>query len=179
MVLKEKEIRPKYIFYHADRAATLKENQPIELDDNNLSYFGKCYWNIFKNKPVAEMGPAQQREYFLEQIKQETRYSLYSSRLQSIFAANTVAEAILFANSIVPKPNHVIPIFEIFAEKFWTLDSNWLDYIDAPDQFEHYRSYWDGIISNHRPEVGDRRPPRLEVLISLPASTGKIVYMVD
>ncbi len=51
-----------------------------------------------------------------------------TSRLQSIFAANTVAEAIVFANSIIPKPNHAIPIIEIFADRFWTLDSNWLDY---------------------------------------------------
>ena len=174
-----RETLQKHVFYHADRAATLKENQLIELDENNLSYFGKCYWDILHNKPVEEMEPAQQREYFLELIKRETRYSLYSSRLQSIFAANTIVEAIGFAKSIVPKPSHVIPIIEVFADKFWTLDSNWLDYIGAPDQFEHYRSYWDGIISNHHPEVGDRRPPRLEVLISLPASTGKIVYMVD
>ena len=173
------ETHRKHLFYHADRSASLSENQEIILGEDSLSNFGRIYWPTLKTKHVEEMDSNQQREFHLENIKNEPRYSLYASRLQSIFAANTLAEAIVFANSIFPKPNHAIPIIEIFADKFWTLDSNWLDYEGGSNKLENYRKYWDGIISNHRPQVGERRPPRLEVLIPLPAVTGKIVHVVE
>jgi hypothetical protein len=169
----------KHIFYHADRSASLKEEQEIKLGKNGLSYFGNTYWPIFQAKSVEEMNPAQQREFYLEQIRNEPRYFLFTSRLQSIFAANTISEAIIFCNSILPKPNHTVPIIEIFADRFWTLDSNWLDYENKSPRFEYYRNYWEGKITNHCPEVGERRPPRLEVLIPLPAMTGKIVDIVE
>lgn len=173
------ETTRKHVFYHADRAASLKENQPIELDENKLSYFGRVYWPIFQTKKVEEMTSVQKREYYLDKVKKEPRYTLYSSRLQSIFAANTIAEAIIFANSILPKPAHPIPIIEILADKFWILDSNWLDYENESKRIELYRNYWDGLISNHAPIEGERRPPRLEVIIALPATTGKIVHIVE
>ncbi len=169
----------RHVFYHADRDASLKEGQPITLDENNLSYFGKVYWPTFQTKPPGEMTRTQQREFYLEAIKSEFRYSNYASRLQSIFAANTVEEAIIFAKNITPLPNHPIPIFELFAERFWNLDSNWLDYEGDEPREIHYRNYWDGIISNHVPVVGARRPPRLEVMIAFPAVPGKIVHIVE
>lgn len=169
----------KHLFYHADRATLLKENQEITLDKNGLSYFGKAYWHIFQTNKLEEMNEAQQREFHLENIKREERYSLYASRLQSIFAANTINEAIIFAESIVPKPSHPIPIIEIFADRFWNLDTNWLDYEGSLTNLNNYRNYWDGLITNHHPKVGERRPPRLEVMIALPATTGKIVHIVE
>lgn len=168
----------KHIFYHADRTASLKEDQEIKLDENGLSNFGKVYWPIFQTKQFEEMDLVQQREFHLEKIKQESRYSLYASRLESIFAANSIMDAIMFANSIVPKPTHPIPIIEIFADRFWSLDSNWLDFESPPINLDYYRNYWDGKITNHHPKVGVRRPPRLEVMIALPAATGKIVHIV-
>lgn len=36
-----------------------------------------------------------------------------------------------FAQTIFPIPDNPIPIFEIFADRFWTLDSTWLDYASA------------------------------------------------
>lgn len=169
----------KHIFYHADRAASLKENQELTLDQNGLSYFGRAYWHAFQTNKLDVLNDAQQREYHLENIKQELRYTLYASRLQSIFAANTISEAIVFANSIIPKPKHPIPIFEIFADRFWNLDTNWLDFEGSLTNLNNYRNYWDGLITNHHPKFGERRPPRLEVMIALPATTGKIVYVVE
>jgi len=169
----------KHIFYHADRAALLKENQKITLDENGLSYFGKAYWRIFQTKGFEEMNPAQQREFHLENIRKEPRYYLYASRLQSIFAASTINEAIIFANSIVPKPIHPIPIIEILADRFWNLDTNWLDFEGSVTNLKNYRNYWDGLITNHHPTVGERRPPRLEVMIALPATTGNIVHVIE
>lgn len=170
-----------HIFYHADRAASLKEGQIISLDENDLSYFGKAYWPTINTKSVEEMDPMQLREYYLEMIKREPIYFQYASRMQSIFAANTITEAIAFANSIVPKPSYPIPIIEIFADRFWSLDSNWLDYEtrSVQQQIENYRNYWDGKISNHHPEEGKRKPPMLEVMIALPAITGKIVHISE
>jgi hypothetical protein len=168
----------RHIFYHADRYSLLKEGQEIILDENNLSYFGKTYWSVFQSTPFEEMDSTQQREFLLETIKNEPYYFRYPSRLQAIFAANTIAEAIIFANSIVPKSNQDIPIIEIFADKFWTLDSNWLDYEGSLTNPDNYRKYWNGVISNHNPQYGERRPPRLEVMIALPAIAGKIVHVV-
>ncbi|MFT3824167.1 MAG: hypothetical protein QM731_09615 [Chitinophagaceae bacterium] len=169
-----------HVFYHADRSGTLKEGQEIVLDHNNLSYFGRSYWSIISTKSVDEMDESQQREYYLEMVRQEREYSLYASRMQSIFAANSIAEAIVFANSIEPRSEHPIPIVEIFADRFWSLDSNWLDFKDSPDRrIANYYSYWDAHITNHCPERGDRRAPRLEVMIALPATAGKIVYVVE
>lgn len=149
----------KHIFYHADRGATLKEGQEINLDESGLSYFGRTYWLIFQTKSFEEMNSAQQREFGLEQIRRQPDFSLYASRMQSIFAANSISEAIVFANSISPKPNHPIPIIEVFADRFWTLDSNWLDYDNESKLFEYYWNYWQGKISNHCPQNDERRPP--------------------
>lgn len=167
----------RHVFYHADRSASLREGQEIVLDKCNLSRFGSLYWPIFQTTPLEKMSREQQREFHLEQIKQQPRYHLYTSRLQSMFAANSIAEAVVFAMEIVPKPTHPIPIIEIFAEKFWTLDSNWLDYEDPTT--ESYYNYWDGRISNNCPQIGERRPPRLEVVIALPAMAGKVVHVVE
>jgi hypothetical protein len=169
----------RHIFYHADRGASLKENQEIVLNEEGLSRFGTAYWPAFQIKTIHEMNESERREFFLEQIRSENRYSAYSSRLQSIFAANTISEAIKFAESITPRPTHPIPIIEIYAERFWSLDSNWLDYDSGSETCDYYRSYWEGKISNHCPTIGDRRPPRIEVMIALPATAGKIVYVVQ
>ena len=169
----------KHVFYHADRYGSLKEKQEILLNDKNLSYFGDAYWNALQTKRVDEMNVSERREFLLEQIRREPRYSAYSSRMQSIFAANTIPEAILFANSIIPRPDYPIPIIEVFADRFWSLDSNWLDYNNDSMTYEYYRNYWEAKISNHCPLDGERRPPRLEVMIALPATTGKIVCLAD
>jgi hypothetical protein len=168
----------RHVFYHADRGASLKEGQEILLNENQLSYFGKAYWPAIQTKRFEDMNPMEQREFLLEQIKRESRYSLYASRMQAIFAANTIHEAIVFATSIIPKPPYSIPIIEIYADRFWTLDSNWLDYTDDSMRQKYYRNYWDGRISNHCPGQGERRPPRLEVMIALPVITGKVVHIV-
>jgi len=168
---------PKHVFYHADRYASLKEGEVIELNGNKLSRFGQNYWPVFQTVPFDQMNESQKREFVAEKIKQQPRYQQYTSRMQCLFAANTIAEAIVFANEIIPKPAHPIPIIEIFADKFWSLDMNWLDYGSGSTESFYY--YWDGVICNHRPVEGERRPPRLEVLIALPATTGKVIHIVE
>ncbi|RFM36037.1 hypothetical protein [Chitinophaga silvisoli] len=153
-----------HVFYHADRSATLKEGQRIELNEYNLSKFGMIYWPIINQKSVDEMEDSCKREYLLELVRQHPDYSLYTSRLQSIFAANSLTDAISFAKEISPRPLHPIPIIEIYANRFWNLDSNWLDFDNEVKQIENFHNYWNGRISNHRPEVGLRRPPRIEVM---------------
>ncbi len=170
---------PLQTFYHADRNRSLTENQEITLSENGLSVFGNIYWPAFQSKSIQEMNKAEMREFYLEEIRKEERYSLYTSRLQSIFAANSLAEAIIFANSIQPRPDHPIPIIEILSNNYWSLDSNWLDFIAGEKVIDYYRNYWDGLITNHRPLTGERRPPRIEVMIPLPARTGKIVHIVE
>lgn len=168
-----------HTFYHADRAASLKEHQEIKLNSKGLSYFGNVYWSALNSKSIEQMNKAELREYYLERIKREDRLSLYTSKMQSIFAANTIEEAKVFANEITPRPNYPIPIIEIFADKFWSLDSSWLDYMIKDNSLNNYYNYWEGKITNNNPSEGIRRPPRLEVMIALPATTGKFVCFVE
>jgi hypothetical protein len=168
-----------FLFYHADRDATLKENQTVELDENNLSRFGSIYWPALQNLKFEDMNPAQRREYMAERVKREPQYQSLPSRLQSIFAANSIEEAIKFAKCISPMPDHNVPIFEIYAGRFWNFDSIWLDFLNPSASYEPYFNYWEGILSNHRPMEGIRHPPRIEVLIPLPATIGSIVHTIE
>lgn len=171
----------RFVFYHADRGATLRENQNIDLDERYLSRFGQIYWDAYGKGVVEEMNDNEKREYYLEQVR-TNQFSHIRSRFQSIFAANTIEEATIFATSIIPLPTHPIPIIEIFADTFYTHDTNWLDYepINLESRLAYYRSYWWAEISNHQPKAGkNRRFPRLEIMIPLPATTGKIVHTVQ
>lgn len=167
-------------FYHADRGATLSENQEILLDENQLSRFGAEYWPAISKCDVHKMDDAQLREFYLEEVRKRPRFSKYASRLQSIFAANSLADAIYFAETITPVPENPIPVVEIYADRFWSLDMNWLDYeCSHAQKLIYYEKYWYAEISNHCPKQGERKPPKLEVLIALPAKTGRIVHYVN
>jgi hypothetical protein len=166
-------------FYHADRARTLTERQEIALDDRGLSRFGAAYWDAINSKRFEDMNDAEQREYLLEQIKSDPRFNAYTSRMKAIFGANSIEEARFFARSINPRPEHKIPIYEIYASIFWTLDTNWLDYTtNHENRIKYFREYWYAAISNHNPDDGERKPPSLEVLIALPARVGEVVDWV-
>ena len=163
-------------FYHADRELKLTEGQTIELDSRGLSRFGSVYWDSIQTVPFEKMSDAEQREHLLESIKNEPTFAAYTSRMQAFFGANSIEESKRFVEKIVPRPDYKIPIFEVFSSSFWTLDMNWLDYTTDPGTRVRYlRDYWYGTISNHNPEVGERRPPLLEVLMQLPVTVGKIV----
>ncbi|KER03380.1 hypothetical protein [Photorhabdus temperata] len=98
------------------------------------------------------------------------------SRLSSFFAALSIDDALLFAKEIIPRPDHPVNIYEVFSEDFLTLDSSWLDYDANPTKrIEYAKYYWWGEITNHKPLHGERRPPRLEVLLSTPVRVGKVV----
>jgi len=72
-----------------------------------------------------------------------------------------------------------VPVFEVFASKYWSLDMNWLDYMTGHDQRVNYlRDYWLASITNHNPETGMRRPPQIEVLMALPVKIGKVVEWI-
>jgi len=166
-------------FYHADRAHSLQEGQVITLDENELSRFGAEYWPAISSKDISEMNEAQLREFHLEEIRKESIFSTYTSRLQSIFGANSIEDAVWFAKSITPVPNLPIPIIEIYAQKFWSLDMNWLDFECSHEKsIRYYRKYWYAEISNHAPPQGERKPPKLEVLMALPVTVGKVVHYV-
>lgn len=167
-------------FYHADRNASLVEGQEINLDENQLSRFGEEYWPVISQRDISKMNEAQLREFHLEEIRKEATFSAYTSRLQCMFGANSLDDAIWFAKSIIPVPDKPIPIIEIYSEKFWSLDMNWLDYKCSCEQsIAYYRKYWYAEISNHCPKEGERKPPKLEVLIALPAKAGKVIHYVD
>lgn len=165
-----------HCFYHADRYQSLSVGQSIELDQHSLSRFGAQYHSIIDKNDPSAFNSQQTREFYLENIR-ASRFQTRPSRLSVLFAALTIEDAVWYAHNIKPKPNYEIPIYEIEAHNFITLDMNWLDYkvSDYHIVTQCYQSYWWGEISNHNPSEGPRRPPRLEVLISLPARVGSLV----
>ncbi|EMB3082302.1 hypothetical protein U8233_002278 [Providencia rettgeri] len=171
----------KYRFYHADRANSLHSGMIIDID--GLSMFGKQYTNIYDlHKTVKDLSDSENRERTLEYVRQNiSAFSIRPSRLSSFFAALSIEDAIYFAKSITPIIYGKINIYEVFADKFFTCDSNWLDYKPSndADYLEYAKRYWWGEITNHAPVTGGRRPPKLEVLLSSPILVGALVHTVD
>jgi hypothetical protein len=165
-------------FFHADRSRSLSPGQTIELDENGHSKFGALYWPTISTKNLEDMYEAELREALLERMRRETSFAAHRpSRLSVLFGSLTIEDAIWHAQNVLPPVEHEVPIYEIWSRDFATLDLNWLDY-ESPTperRLERYRSYWWGEISNHNPPTGPRRPPRLEVLISLPVVVGELV----
>jgi hypothetical protein len=164
-------------FFHADRARSLVEGQVLDLNSQSLSAFGQIYWGAISQKPFEEMNPAEQREYILERVLRDNpQYRLYTSRLQSLFGANYPEEAIRFAEEITPRPDYKIPIYEIFSDRYWSLDMNWIDFDEPQDRMiQNAHEYWSGRITNHESINGNRKPPTIEVMMALPVKVGKIV----
>lgn len=166
-------------FFHVDRYKHLIEGQEVKPDERGLSRFGAVYWDAICSKPFESLNESEQREYLLETIRNEPEFGAYTSRMRSFFGANSIEEAKRFADKIEPRSTEKVPVFEVFASKFWTLDMNWLDYSTDPEQRIRYlREYWYAAISNHNPEVGERNSPHLEVLMELPVRVGKVVAWV-
>jgi hypothetical protein len=169
-----------HTFYHVDRSQQLQEGQVLELDSNKLSKFGNVYWHVIKNKPVHELSDAERREMLLEEIRRtHLNRDFYESRMRCFFGANSIEDAKRFHHQVGDKPPHAVPIYEVTASRFWSLDMNWLDFVvDDRMQRENMRRYWYGEITNHNPENATRQPPLLEVMMSLPVTIGKIVAWV-
>jgi hypothetical protein len=164
-------------FFHADRARSLIEGQVIELNSNNLSAFGKAYWPAIFQKSFEKMSSAEQREYILDRVRSENpQYQNYTSRLQSFFGANSMEEAIRFVGEIIPRPDYMVPIYEVFSDHYWSLDMNWTDFVGPKERLiQHAHDYWSGRITNHESINSDRKAPRIEVMMALPVKVGKIV----
>lgn len=166
-------------FFHVDRYRLLSEGQELQHDARGLSRFGAEYWDALCSKTFEDMNNSEQREYLLEAIRNEPKFGAYASRMRAFFGANTLDDAKRFAEKIEPRPAKCLPVFEVFATRFWTLDMNWLDYSADPEKrLQFLREYWYAGISNHNPEIGERRPPLLEVLMDLPITVGKVVTWV-
>jgi hypothetical protein len=170
--------QPTHRFFHVDRGRLLQEGMELELNEHGASRFGCHYWPTVLQLQLTQMDDAQWREFVLESIRQRPEFHRLPSRRQVLFAANSIEEAAVFGREINPRPDYAMPIFEVFASQFWTLDMSWTDYNcnrDFGRMANHAYDYWSGRITNHCPPTGERRPPRLEVLILLPARVGKIV----
>lgn len=170
-------------FYHLDREKLLTEGQVVALDEHGMSRFGSLYREAIFTKPFEQMSDAERRELMLENIRKEPKFSNYTtSRLQAFFGANSIEEIKRFAERIEPKAEGKVPVYEVFASEFWTLDMNWLDSaknLEHVTNLEHsLLQYWYGSITNHNPEVGERNPPNLEILMTLPVTIGRIVEWI-
>lgn len=163
-----------HTFFHADRNSSLMAGQHLFVDDRGLSAFGAVYWSQIQSEPPVGSEHAVVREFCAERAMHIVGFPW--SRHCSLFAAETIEQAIEFANAIQPTPSHPIPIFEIFAERASRHDMNWLDYEVGMDaRIEYACAYWCMDESNHQPAEGPRKPPQWEILIPLPARVGQQV----
>ena len=168
-------------FYHADRGGLLREQMEVQLDERQLSPFGRVYWDdIFRHRSDGiPLSLAAQREFLIEEIRRND-YPHATSRLQCFFGANYLEEAVRFASSIVPVPERSISIYEVHASKFVSLDMNHIDSSPSDVEFiNNVHRYWRRVISNHGPPSGNRRGPNIEVLMDLPLQIGAKVLEVD
>lgn len=166
------------LFYHADRFGTLSPGMALSVDDKGLSRFGTEYWNRMHSTPVEAMDGNLFREFCAEQACRQLNFPW--SRHACMFAAETIEQAIEFANVIEPRPVRPITIYEIQPKGSVSRhDMTWLTYDVGPEQLLQYcHSYWRGEETNHQPAYGERTPPRWEVLIPMPASVGRAVATV-
>lgn len=166
-----------FTFYHADRMATLKPGQKLTLNEDGLSAFGQLYWEKITQTPISAMSSGVLREYCAEHARAQLAHPW--SRMCSMFAAETVEEAIDFAFFVEPKPDHPIPIYEVHAYQASRHDMNWLDFVCGIDQrILDAQSYWRGEWVDHQPEYGEKRMVRWEIVIPLPATIGRQVATI-
>lgn len=166
-----------FVFYHADRAGTLAMGMELGLNPLGYSLFGATYAGAIAHGDITRMSADERREYLLEVVRQQPPFNgQLTSRLQCLFAANTVDEAMKFAATIEPTPVVPVGIFEVFATSFRICDQNFLDYV-VPDHIfrEYCKQYWFSEISHHTPTTGERKLPMLEVLLPLPVRIGQRV----
>ena len=161
------------IFFHSDRERLLQEGMRLELGEDGLSRFGRVYWDVIHRVSRDQMhrNGGELREYCAEFALQEPEFSHRFSRHCSFFGVQSIEESIDYARTILPPPDHQIPIFEVQADIYQILDSNWLDF-DCPldRRLEYSRMYWRGV-----PTSISSRPPRWEVVMCLPVTIGRQV----
>lgn len=166
------------IYYHADRNSSLRPGQQLFEDHRGLSVFGSEYWSHIQTKPPANASDAVIREYCAEQALRLVGFPW--SRSCCLFAAETIDEAIAFARSILPVPDHPIHIYAVFGERASRHDMTWLDYrAEIGLLIDYCCAYWRGEASNHQPSEGPRKPPQWEVLLPLPVKVLHRVATVD
>jgi len=158
------------IFYHADRELLLQEGMRLELSPQGLSKFGEVYWDVIHQVPPEQMhrNSAELREFCAEVARQESVFTGRFSRHCSFFGVQSIEESKAYARTILPPPDHPIPIFEVQSEQYQIFDSTWLDF-DCPldRRLGYSHSYWSGLPSN-----SPFRPPRWEVVMCLPVTIG-------
>lgn len=161
------------IFYHADRELLLQEGMRLDLTPRGLSKFGEVYWDVIHQTHPEQMGrtSAELREFCAEVALQESGFADRFSRHCSFFGVQSIKESLAYARTILPPPDHLIPIFEVQAENYLILDSTWLDF-DCPldRRLEYSRWYWTRF-----PTSSPFRPPRWEVVMCLPVTIGRQV----
>jgi len=165
-------------FFHADRYSSLTPGQELVTDERGLSAFGSVYWSQIQGEPEPGAEDAVIREYCAERAVHIVGFPW--SRHCSIFAAESIEEAVAFARAVMPVPDRPIPVYEIYAERFSKHDMTWLDYrVEVGRLIEYCCAYWSGEASNHQPATGPRKPPQWEIVIPLPARVGRLVATVD
>lgn len=98
--------------------------------------------------------------------------------MQSFFGSNSLEDAKRFYDHYNPKQEYPVPVYEVFASRFWSLDMNWLDFSNQAERRANYSEYWQARISNHDPDSGNRRGPLLEVMMALPITVGRVVAWI-
>lgn len=122
-------MEPHRVFYHADIAGTLSENQELRLGADGLSCFGRAYAPFLRHHYDHHAGHIR-RELMLERIRTHNPNvsGQVPSRLCSVFAALSIHDAKVFAHRSENRTSDPIRIFEIIAppNSFYFRDMGWL-----------------------------------------------------
>jgi hypothetical protein len=161
------------VFYHLDRQSSLQAGQKLTLHPNGYSFFGNQYPNVLagQNLQLSDL-----REHELEVLR-KAHFPNIGSRLTSIFAALSVADAIAFGSKVNPAAKAGDPIFEIHAQVYSVHDMNWADWggsaTTVQQRVADHLGYWSS--QPLVPPPWQRPGPIMEAVIQLPATVGNIV----
>ena len=144
----EEEIEENYIF-ESKREIELKN-----LGKHNLSTHGERY---------LTGGNANSFYELMYEIVRKNYYPHRISRLESLFAFETLEEAIKFAREY--RENYKCNILEVTSKEYEIFDMNYLDGGSGEDIYNKCLKYWEGELTPN---------PTKECLLKLPVKVNKI-----
>lgn len=150
-------------FYHVDVTSQIKDNyifeSKVEMDLKNL---GKYKLSLHGERYLV----GGNKDSFYELMYEVVRRNYYPhriSRLESLFAFETIEEAIKFAREY--RKDYKCNILEVTSEEYEIFDMNYLSGGSGEDIYNKCLKYWEGELTLN---------PIRECLLKLPVKVHKI-----
>lgn len=176
-------------YYHADRTNSLKEGSQLTLQFSRgalpaMTNRSEAYLTMFEGGVSAHgynyllrdgrPNPNSDSDGIMEMLLEYLRrvhYPIRPSRYQSLFAVQSVEQAVSFAESHPPEgltDTYRYSVWEVEGQgSEFIADSQWLSWGECwTEVLVRFHYYWRGIATND---------PKPEVLIPLPVTVGRCV----